>query len=61
MWWLTVKHLCRGDLSGGTLQGRVWLDDNGIEVDWQKMLLLSDCSLTVTALKPSENEETDNR
>ena len=47
--WVTVKHCCDGDLSGGTLQGRVWLGDYGVEVDWQEMLLLSNCSLTVTA------------
>ena len=47
--WLTVKHCCDGDLSGGTLQGRVWLGDDGVEVDWQEMLLISNCSQTVTA------------
>ena len=47
--WLTVEPWCHGDLSGGTLQGRVWLGDDGVEVDWQEMLLLSNCSQTVTA------------
>ena len=49
--WLTFKYWCHGDLSGGTLQGRVWLGDNGVEVNWQEMLLLSNCSLNVTAYK----------
>ena len=47
--WLTVKHCCDGALSGRMLQGRVWLGDYRVEVDWQEMLLLSGCSLTVSA------------
>ncbi|BAH93968.1 Os07g0540366, partial [Oryza sativa Japonica Group] len=32
---------------GGTLQGRVWLGDYRVEVNWQEVLLLGHCSLTL--------------